>query len=75
MTKRHTVESVQSLKSELCQLRIESGVKPKPVSNCVADLLRFVQDHQRNDPLLCVVPDKMNPFRPKTSLQCLGRAD
>ncbi|KAL4002481.1 GGL domain family protein [Acanthocheilonema viteae] len=64
--------SVQQARSVVEQLRRERNLRRTSVSQAANDLIRYTQDCQRDDILLTGFSnDKMNPFRPKSSFQCL----
>ncbi|CAD5215990.1 unnamed protein product [Bursaphelenchus okinawaensis] len=58
-------------KSALEQLRHETQNKRIKVSAAANDLVKYVQDNEKEDYLMNGFPsDKMNPYRPKNSFQC-----
>ncbi|OZC11411.1 GGL domain protein [Onchocerca flexuosa] len=64
--------SVQQARSVVEQLRRERNLRRTAISQTASDLVRYTQECQRDDILLTGFPnDKMNPFRPKSSFQCL----
>ncbi|CAG9531342.1 unnamed protein product [Cercopithifilaria johnstoni] len=64
--------SMQQARSVVEQLRRERNLRRMTVCQTANDLIRYTQDCQRDDILLTGFPnDKMNPFRPKSSFQCL----
>ncbi|VDK64594.1 unnamed protein product [Onchocerca ochengi] len=64
--------SVQQARSVVEQLRRERNLRRTAISQTANDLVRYTQECQRDDILLTGFPnDKMNPFRPKSSFQCL----
>ncbi|MFH4981766.1 hypothetical protein AB6A40_008475 [Gnathostoma spinigerum] len=65
------LHSVQQAKKLVEQLRREKNVRRGTVSQSANDLLRYVQEYQKEDVLLSGFPnDKMNPFRQKSNFQC-----
>ncbi|VDN03169.1 unnamed protein product [Thelazia callipaeda] len=66
------VHSVQQARNVVEQLRRERNVRRSTISQTANDLMRYAQEWQKDDVLLTGFPnDKMNPFRPKSSFQCL----
>ncbi|KAG2471060.1 guanine nucleotide-binding protein G(I)/G(S)/G(O) subunit gamma-7-like [Polypterus senegalus] len=47
------------------QLRLEAGIDRIKVSQAAAALVRYCQEHRRNDPLLTGVPTSANPYKDK----------
>ncbi|CAD5221975.1 unnamed protein product [Bursaphelenchus xylophilus] len=53
------------------QLRQESQIPRIKVSQAASDLVKYVQENEKEDYLMNGFPsDKMNPYRPKNSFQC-----
>ncbi|CAG9132735.1 unnamed protein product [Plutella xylostella] len=54
------------------QLRREAAIKRIPVSSAVADIVKFITDHEQEDCLLVgFSSQKVNPFREKSSCTVL----
>lgn len=47
------------------QLRIEASIERIKVSKASADLMRYCEEHAKNDPLLMGIPASENPFKDK----------
>ncbi|VDK51046.1 unnamed protein product [Anisakis simplex] len=66
------LHSVQQARKVVEQLRRERNVRRGLVSQSANDLIRYAQEVQKDDVLLTGFSnDKMNPFRPKSSFQCM----
>uniref|UniRef100_A0AC34F6H5 G protein gamma domain-containing protein n=1 Tax=Panagrolaimus sp. ES5 TaxID=591445 RepID=A0AC34F6H5_9BILA len=66
------VHSVQQARKAVEQLKHEKLIRRSPASACSQDLIRYVQDYQKDDYLINgFASDKMNPYRPKNNFQCL----
>jgi len=66
------IHSVQQAQNIVDQLRYQKNMKRIPVSQAVNDLIRYVQEYQKDDYLLNgFATDKANPYRPKNNFQCL----
>ncbi|KAI3420402.1 Guanine nucleotide-binding protein subunit gamma-1 [Globodera pallida] len=66
------IHSVQQAQNVVEQLKREKNIPRRPMSETINDLIRFTQEMQRDDYLFNGFPtDKMNPYRPKSSFQCL----
>lgn len=48
---------------EVDQLKIESKIVRKNVSECVTDLIQYAEQNALDDPLLNKLPANENPFR------------
>ncbi|XP_068585481.1 guanine nucleotide-binding protein G(I)/G(S)/G(O) subunit gamma-12-like, partial [Cebidichthys violaceus] len=47
------------------QLRIEANIERIKVSKASVDLIKYCNEHARNDPLLMGIPASDNPFKDK----------
>ncbi|XP_032884349.1 guanine nucleotide-binding protein G(I)/G(S)/G(O) subunit gamma-12 [Amblyraja radiata] len=47
------------------QLKKESNIERIKVSKASADLVRYCEEHAKNDPLLMGIPTSENPFKDK----------
>lgn len=47
------------------QLRIEASIERIKISKASADLMRYCDEHAKNDPLLMGIPTSENPFKDK----------
>ncbi|KHN74217.1 Guanine nucleotide-binding proteinsubunit gamma-1 [Toxocara canis] len=66
------LHSLQQARKVVEQLRRERNIRRGLVSQSANDLIRYTQEYQKEDVLLTSFPnDKMNPFRPKSSFQCM----
>uniref|UniRef100_A0A914QW37 Guanine nucleotide-binding protein subunit gamma n=2 Tax=Panagrolaimus TaxID=55784 RepID=A0A914QW37_9BILA len=66
------VHSIQQARKAVEQLKHEKHIRRTNVSACSQDLIRYVQDYQKDDYLISgFASDKMNPYRPKNNFQCL----
>uniref|UniRef100_A0AC34PUZ8 G protein gamma domain-containing protein n=1 Tax=Panagrolaimus sp. JU765 TaxID=591449 RepID=A0AC34PUZ8_9BILA len=64
--------TVQQARKYVEQLRREKNVNRYFVSQCAVDLIKYVQENQKDDYLISgFASDKMNPYRPKNNFQCL----
>uniref|UniRef100_A0A0N5B0P1 Guanine nucleotide-binding protein subunit gamma n=1 Tax=Syphacia muris TaxID=451379 RepID=A0A0N5B0P1_9BILA len=66
------LHSVQQARKLVEQLRREHDIQRGLVSQSATDLLRYIQDFEREDVLVTgFANDKMNPYRAKSSFQCM----
>ncbi|KAI1725260.1 GGL domain-containing protein [Ditylenchus destructor] len=66
------VHTTQQARKVVEQLRREKNIPRYPASQSVNDIIRYTQEYQKDDYLLNGFPtDKMNPYRPKNTIQCL----
>ncbi|XP_045523425.1 guanine nucleotide-binding protein subunit gamma-1 [Pieris brassicae] len=66
------VSTLQQQRAVTEQLRREAAIKRIPVSIAVADIVRFISDHEQEDCLLVgFTSQKVNPFREKSSCTVL----
>ncbi|XP_026480670.1 guanine nucleotide-binding protein subunit gamma-1-like [Ctenocephalides felis] len=62
------VSSLQQQRAVTEQLRREASVKRIPVSQAVADIVKYINDYEQEDCLLVgFTSQKVNPFREKSS--------
>ncbi|KAL1227954.1 Guanine nucleotide-binding protein subunit gamma-1, partial [Trichinella nelsoni] len=62
---------IQQFRMLADQLRRELYIKRVLVSDAAKDLMKFINEHQREDVLVSGFTSmKENPFRPKSSLSC-----
>lgn len=66
------VSTLQQQRSVTEQLRREAAIKRIPVSSAVADIVKFIDEHEQEDCLLVgFSSQKVNPFREKSSCTVL----
>ncbi|KPI94153.1 guanine nucleotide-binding protein subunit gamma-1 [Papilio machaon] len=66
------VSTLQQQRAVTEQLRREAAIKRIPVSVAVADIVRYIDDHEHEDCLLVgFSSQKVNPFREKSSCTVL----
>lgn len=66
------VSTLQQQRAVTEQLRREAGIKRVPVSVAVADIVRYISEHEQEDCLLVgFSSQKVNPFREKSSCTVL----
>ncbi|KAE9556130.1 hypothetical protein FO519_000618 [Halicephalobus sp. NKZ332] len=66
------IHSVQQARKVIEQLRREKNINRAYVSACASDLIKYVQEYQKDDYLINgFASDKMNPYRPKNNFQCM----
>lgn len=66
------VSTLQQQRAVTEQLRREAAIKRIPVSAAVADIVKFIMEHEQEDCLLVgFSSQKVNPFREKSSCTVL----
>lgn len=66
------VSTLQQQRAVTEQLRREAAIKRIPVSAAVADIVKYIDDHEQEDCLLVgFSSQKVNPFREKSSCTVL----
>lgn len=66
------VSTLQQQRAVTEQLRREAAIKRIPVSQAVADIVKYITDHEQEDCLLVgFTSQKVNPFREKSSCTVL----
>ncbi|XP_078657329.1 guanine nucleotide-binding protein G(I)/G(S)/G(O) subunit gamma-7-like [Branchiostoma floridae x Branchiostoma belcheri] len=57
-------QDLHEAQEELSQLQYEAkNTKREKVSVCAADLQKYVEQWQNNDPLVVGIPNSQNPYR------------
>uniref|UniRef100_A0A914EJN4 Guanine nucleotide-binding protein subunit gamma n=1 Tax=Acrobeloides nanus TaxID=290746 RepID=A0A914EJN4_9BILA len=73
MSGRADAGTVQQARKTVEQIKRERNLGRTPISACANDLIRYTQEYQKDDYLLTGFPtDKLNPYRPKNTFQCLA---
>lgn len=68
------VSNLQQQRAVTEQLRREAAIKRIPVSQAVADIIKFIVEHEQEDCLLVgFSSQRINPFREKSSCTLLWR--
>lgn len=66
------VSNLQQQRAVTEQLRREAAIKRVPVSQAVADIIKFISEHEQEDCLLVgFSSQRINPFREKSSCTLL----
>lgn len=66
------VSNLQQQRAVTEQLRREAAIKRIPVSQAVADIIKFITEHEQEDCLLVgFSSQRINPFREKSSCTLL----
>ncbi|KAK9872257.1 hypothetical protein WA026_017058 [Henosepilachna vigintioctopunctata] len=66
------VSNLQQQRAIVQQLRREAGFKRMPVSLAVADIIKYITEHEQDDCLLVgFSSQRVNPFREKTPCSIL----
>lgn len=61
------VSNLQQQRAVTEQLRREAAIKRMPISLAVADIIKFITEHEQDDCLLVgFSSQRVNPFREKT---------
>lgn len=62
------ISNLQQHRAVTEQLRREAAIKRIPVSQAVADIIKYIQEHEQEDCLLVgFSSQRVNPFREKSS--------
>ncbi|XP_025829050.1 guanine nucleotide-binding protein subunit gamma-1 [Agrilus planipennis] len=62
------VSNIQQQRAITEQLRREAAIKRIPVSEAVADIVKYIQEHEQDDCLVVGFSNqRVNPFREKSS--------
>jgi len=66
------MSNLQQQRLTVEQLRREAAIKRLPVRQAIADIVKYVSDHQQDDYLMVgFSSQKANPFREKSSCSVL----
>jgi len=66
------LHTAQQARKVVEQLRLEKNVPRGKSSTSMNEIVRFTVEMQKDDYLLNGFPtDKLNPYRPKNTIQCL----
>lgn len=60
-----TTNNVAHARKTVQQLRVEASIERIKISKASADLMRYCDEHAKNDPLLMGIPASENPFKDK----------
>jgi hypothetical protein len=59
--------SIAQQKAVVEGLRIECRVDRQPMSKTLREMIQYTEQHKANDPLMCGIDKKLNPFIEKSS--------
>ncbi|XP_073400854.1 guanine nucleotide-binding protein G(I)/G(S)/G(O) subunit gamma-12 [Dendrobates tinctorius] len=64
-TKTASTNNIAQARRTVQQLKVEASIERIKVSKASADLMRYCDEHAKNDPLLMGIPASENPFKDK----------
>ncbi|KAM4021963.1 guanine nucleotide-binding protein G(I)/G(S)/G(O) subunit gamma-12 [Anomaloglossus baeobatrachus] len=64
-TKTASTNNIAHARRTVQQLKVEASIERIKVSKASADLMRYCDEHAKNDPLLMGIPASENPFKDK----------
>ncbi|XP_044156732.1 guanine nucleotide-binding protein G(I)/G(S)/G(O) subunit gamma-12 [Bufo gargarizans] len=64
-TKTTSTNNIAQVRRTVQQLKVEASIERIKVSKASADLMRYCDEHAKNDPLLVGIPASENPFKDK----------
>ncbi|XP_056388754.1 guanine nucleotide-binding protein G(I)/G(S)/G(O) subunit gamma-12 [Hyla sarda] len=64
-TKTTSTNNIAQARRTVQQLKVEASIERIKVSKASADLMRYCDEHAKNDPLLMGIPTSENPFKDK----------
>ncbi|XP_069837515.1 guanine nucleotide-binding protein G(I)/G(S)/G(O) subunit gamma-12 [Dendropsophus ebraccatus] len=64
-TKTTSTNNIAQARRTVQQLKVEASIERIKVSKASADLMRYCDEHAKNDPLLNGIPASENPFKDK----------
>ncbi|KAM9326633.1 guanine nucleotide-binding protein G(I)/G(S)/G(O) subunit gamma-12 [Gastrophryne carolinensis] len=64
-TKTTSTNNIAQARRTVQQLRVEASIERIKISKASADLMRYCDEHAKNDPLLIGIPASENPFKDK----------
>ncbi|CAJ0914834.1 unnamed protein product [Ranitomeya imitator] len=64
-TKTASTNNIAQARRTVQQLKVEASIERIKISKASADLMRYCDEHAKNDPLLMGIPTSENPFKDK----------